>query len=215
MRSIRRRPLAALTCVLVGAVAIAAGCGGSGSSASAGTTAHDHGSSTTFEGGTITPRRPAPPLVLRDYAGKKVDIASFKGAPVLVTFVYSHCPDVCPLIMTQLRRVARDARKQGTTVHMLAVSVDPRGDTPAAVRDFLERERVKGTVDYLIGTRAQLEPVWAAWQVARDVPKTDPEQVEHSALVYGVTASGELATAYPVNFDAAAIARDLPLLAHT
>jgi protein SCO1 len=210
----RRRPLACLACALVAGVAIAAGCGGSDSS-SASTAAGTAGTSTTFEGGLISPRRPAPALVLRDVDGKRVDIAALKGAPVLVTFIYSHCPDVCPLIMTQLRRVERDARRQRTKVHMIAVSVDPKGDTPAAVHAFLARERVSGIVDYLIGTRAQLEPVWAGWQVARDVPKDDPEQVEHSALVYGVTASGQLATAYPVNFDAAAIARDLPLLART
>jgi protein SCO1 len=214
MRPMRRRPLACLACALVAGVAIAAGCGGSDSS-SASTAAATAGTSTTFEGGVISPRRPAPALVLRDIDGTRVSLAALKGAPALVTFVYSHCPDVCPLIMTQMRRVERDASRQGTKVHMIAVSVDPKGDTPSAVRAFLTRERVSGIVDYLIGTRAQLEPVWAAWQVARDVPKNDPEQVEHSALIYGITASGELATAYPVNFDAAAVARDLPLLART
>jgi protein SCO1 len=98
-------------------------------------------------------------------------------------------------------------------MRVIAVSVDPTGDTPPVVRRFLEARRVQGFVDYLVGTRAQLEPVWKAWGVAEQVDKQNPELIEHSALIYGVTASGELATAYPVGFTPQQIAKDLPLLA--
>lgn len=196
------------------AIALAAGCGGSSGEASGGTgTGHADHASTAFEGGTISPVRAAPALRLRDIDGKMVDIADLRGDPVLVTFVYANCPDVCPLIMANLRTVRKDAGALGARTRVIAVSVDPKGDTPAVVRRFLTQRRVAGFVDYLIGTRAQLEPVWDAWNVAQQVPKDDPELVEHSALVYGVSSSGKLLTAYPVNFDPAAIARDLSLLA--
>jgi protein SCO1/2 len=136
-----------------------------------------------------------------------------KGHPVLVTFVYSHCPDVCPLIMDNLRRVREDSGSLGKQMRVLAVSVDPKGDTPDHVRGFLADHRVQGFVDYLIGDRPTLEGVWSDWQISEQAPKDDPEAIEHSSLIYGVTASGELATAYPVGFEAEAIARDLPLLA--
>lgn len=190
------------------AIGLAAGCGGSSSTAdtAGGTT------SAAFEGGIISPRREAPPLVLKDIDGRTVDIRDLRGHPVLVTFVYAHCPDVCPLIMSNLREVRRRSGALGTQMRVIAVSVDPKGDTPAVVRSFLKARGVAGFVDYLIGSRAQLEPVWAAWQVAQSVPKDDPELVEHSSLIYGVTSSGELATAYPVGFTPAQIAKDLPLL---
>ena len=196
--------------------ALVTGCGGSstGASATAGT-AHAGHSGTTFEGGTVNPRRAAPPLRLRDIDGKQVDIRDLRGHPVLVTFVYANCPDVCPLIMSNLRQARKDAGALGRQTRVLAVSVDPKGDTPAVVRRFLLRRGVAGFVDYLIGTRAQLEPVWKDWLVAQNVPKDNPELVEHSALIYGVTSSGQLATAYPVGFAPAAIARDIPLLARS
>ncbi len=210
----RSRLLAAAALAL--ALAVAAGCGGSSDDqAKAGTHAgHDDSTaSSTFEGGVIEPRREAPPLRLKDIDGKTVDITSYRGEPVLVTFVYANCPDVCPLIMENLRRVRSQAGPLGKRMKVIAVSVDPKGDTVPVVREFLRRRRVGGFVDYLIGSQAQLEKVWANWQIARGVPKTDPELVEHSGLIYGVTGSGELATAYPVGFEAAAIVRDLPLLA--
>ena len=49
--------------------------------------------------------RTAPPLQLTDIDGKAVDIRDLRGHPVLVTFVYANCPDVCPLIMENLHRV--------------------------------------------------------------------------------------------------------------
>lgn len=205
-------------CTLVLAIAlVVAGCsesdsdGAAGGSATTAEQGHATGTTAEFEGGIVEPRRAAPPLRLRDIDGREVDLADLRGAPVLVTFVYAKCPDVCPLIMQSLRQV-RESSTLGRSVRVIAVSVDPRGDTPRVVRSFLTRQRV-GFVDYLIGSRAELEPVWADWNVGTDVPTDDPELIEHSALIYGVTASGELATAYPVGFDPAAVARDLPLLA--
>jgi protein SCO1/2 len=200
------------------AAALAAGCGSSGDAAqvvSTGTEA-DHAPAqggVAYEGGVISPRRAAPPLRLRDIDGKTVDIKRFEGRPVLVTFVYSHCPDVCPLIMQNIKRARADAGALGARTKVIAVSVDPKGDTPAAVRQFLDARGLLGQVSYLIGSRPRLEKVWDAWQIAQRAPRDNPELVEHSGLIYGITASGQLATAYPVNFDAAAIARDLPLLA--
>lgn len=224
-RQLRSRLLAVAA---VAALGIAAGCGSSSddsaatagtsptpATATAGSDHAPHGAATAFKGGTISPRRAAPALRLRDIDGRQVDIRDLRGHPVLVTFVYSNCPDVCPLIMSNLRRAREDAGALGDQMRVIAVSVDPEGDTPDAVRAFLKARRVDGFVDYLIGSRAELEPVWSAWQVGQGVPKSDPDLVEHSALIYGVTAAGDLATAYLIGVKPDAIVQDLPLLARS
>jgi protein SCO1/2 len=207
------------------AVALLAGCGSDDAPTGAATTApgtdghvatdHDgHAIGTvTYEGGTISPVRQAPPLALEDIDGRRVDIRDLRGAPVLVTFVYANCPDVCPLIMNTLQQARRDAGEAGRSARIVAVSVDPAGDTPAVVRRFLDQRGLTDSVDYLIGDRPELEATWEAWGVATDVPTDDPELIEHTSLIYGVSASGELVTAYPVGFEAAAVARDIPRLA--
>src|SRR3982074_706784 len=53
--------------------------------------------------GLLSPVAPAPALALHNYLGRPVDIASYKGKVVLVTFLYTHCPDTCPLIAANLR----------------------------------------------------------------------------------------------------------------
>lgn len=210
--------MAAIAAAVAVVVAMAAGCGDSGHSGEAAAGTHgDHASTAAqgFEGGVVSPRREAPPLQLTDIDGKAVDIRDLRGHPVLVTFVYANCPDVCPLIMENLHRVRELAGPLGTRMRVIAVSVDPAGDTPAVVRRFLAAHQVRSFVDYGIGDRATLERVWADWQVSTQAPKDDPEAIEHSSLIYGVTAGGELATAYPVGFEAESIARDLPLLARS
>jgi protein SCO1/2 len=133
---------------------------------------------------------------------------------LLVTFVYTHCQDVCPLITSNLRTAqilmgpALAARTQ-----IIAVSVDPRGDTPKAVAGFLARHAMTGRMQYLVGSAGALGRVWRAWGVGSEQDAHRPELIEHSGLVYGITASGEQATIYAANFRPADIAHDVPLLA--
>ncbi len=218
----RRRPAAIGAALLLIGLLVAAGCGGSdsGSGAAADVVSVSsepehlgHTGTVPFEGGVISPRRAAPPLIGKDIDGRTVNLKDLKGHPVLVTFVYAKCPDVCPLIMTNLRQI-REKSDVAKQLRVIAVAVDPKGDTAPVVRKFLQRQRVGNFVDYVVGDRAQLEPLWADWQVATQVPKDNPELIEHSSLIYGVTASGELATAYPVGFEPDAVVRDLDLLAN-
>src|SRR5690348_9197156 len=84
-----------------------------------------------------TPPEPARDFTLRDSLGRRVRLSDYRGKAVLLTFIYDHCPDVCPLIVgnfhTALTRLGPAANK----AQVIAVSVDPKGDTRATVRAFL------------------------------------------------------------------------------
>ena len=58
-----------------------------------------------------------------------------------------------------------------------------------------------------------LRRVWQAWGVGSERDASNPELVNHSGLVYGITASGKQATIYAANFRPADVAHDVPLLA--
>jgi protein SCO1/2 len=153
--------------------------------------------------------RPAPAIRLADARGGTFDTRSLAGEPYLVTFLYTNCPDVCPLIGAELRsmyeRLGSDAREIG----VVAVSVDPRGDTPEAVRTWLERQREPEQFHYLVGSEQQLAPVWRAWYASPQIPG-DPES-SHTAIVWIVDAHGRLIAkvAAGVPFDSEGLARDV------
>jgi protein SCO1 len=170
--------------------------------------------SASFEGNEISPQQPAPGLALRNYLGEPVDIDAYKGRAVLVTFLYTHCPDVCPLIASDLR-VAQNlmGAKLSARAQIIAVSVDPRGDDPQTVAAFLKLHGMTGRMKYLIGSPRELGRVWEAWHVGSERDAQQPGLVNHTGLVYGITASGKLTTIYPANFKPSEIAHDVPLLA--
>ena len=207
-----RRALA-IVVLAGGLAALVAGCGGSSSSSDPTTTT---ASAANYSGATANPPKPAPALQLSNYNGKPVNIDQYKGKAVLVTFIYDHCPDICPLIVSNLHaaqnQMSAAERKQ---LQIIAVSVDPKGDTPQTVKTFLADHQMTGRMDYLIGSRPQLENVWADWNIKQknDPSNKNPDAVEHSALIYGISGTGDITTLYPANFKPDQIVHDVPKLA--
>jgi protein SCO1 len=132
--------------------------------------------------------RPAPEIRLRDARGGTLDTANLAGTPYAVTFLYTSCPDVCPLIGSELEAALAQLGPLAAKVAVVAVSVDPRGDTPSAVLAWLKVHDEPANFHYLIGTEAQLTPVWKSYFAAPQIPG-DP-QSSHSATIWLVDGHG-------------------------
>ena len=164
-----------------------------------------------FDGALLQPTKTAPPLAtLHNYQGTSVNLASYRGKAVFVTFLYTHCPDVCPLIASQLHNALSQLGPRASKVQLIAVSVDPRGDKPAAVATFLREHELTGQMQYLIGSAGELAPVWKAWGVGSQRDVGNPEFVNHSALIYGISASGRLTTVYTAELTPSEVVHDVP-----
>ena len=146
----------------------------------------------------VSPVRKAPQIALHDQDGKLFKLSSLRGRAVYLTFVYSHCPDVCPLMLQALAAAKRKLPDPGS-MQIVAVSVDPKGDTPKAVKAFLHARALTGKVRWLLGTRGQLRPVWTAYNIlVKSLPET-PAIIEHASLIYGIDARGRLRVGYPAS----------------
>lgn len=163
--------------------------------------------------GDVVPARPAPPIDLRDYRGREVTLAGLRRKAVLVAFLYTHCPDLCPLVAGKLHTAESMLGRKRSDVRLLAVSVDPKGDTRASSRRFDREHQLDGELDWLLGSRRQLGRTWKAWRIAPHASRKDPEVIEHSADIFGIDASGRIRVLYPPSFKPSQLARDLPKLA--
>jgi protein SCO1/2 len=208
------RPRAAgiATALIAGLAFTLAGCGGSSARTATTTPPAAHSTPVVYDGPTVQTPAQAPPIVLHDYLGHRIDTAAYRGKAILLTFIYTHCPDVCPLIVANLHNALALLGRRASDVRIVAVSADPKGDTPKAIASFLARRDMTGRLEYLVGSRTTLTRVWRAWGIKASKP-TNHDGVAHSSLVYGITASGKVTTVYPSNFTPAGLAHDVPLLA--
>ncbi len=158
--------------------------------------------------------RVAPDFTLKDSLGRPVSLSQFKSKAVLLTFIYDHCPDVCPLIVANLHNAVARLGPAASRLQIIAVSVDPKGDTPATVKAFLAAHEMTGRMEYLIGSYKELLPVWRKYGVQVEAsPDQRENTVGHSAFVYGITGHGRTVVIYPSNLEPAWLVHDVPLLA--
>lgn len=84
----------------------------------------------------------APAFSLTDQLERPVHADDFRGRVVVASFIYTNCPDICPLLslrMQQLQRALKHDGLLGGRVQLLSFTVDPARDTPAVLRAYAER----------------------------------------------------------------------------
>lgn len=113
--------------------------------------------------GTSLQMKPAPNLQLADQFGRRITLSQFRGHPVVLTFLESHCKSTCPVVAEKLRQALDDRGLRRVAV--LAVSVDPEHDSMAAVVAFSREHGLLHRWHYLTGSRAQLVRVWRRYYV--------------------------------------------------
>jgi protein SCO1/2 len=155
----------------------------------------DGGSDAGLElvGGWAGATRPAgiPPrdFRLRDQDGRTASLAALRGGPVVLTFMYSTCEDTCP---DQAQAIRGALDELGDDVPVLAVSVDPANDTRARAKRFLLKQSLTDRMRFLLGTRAELAPVWSAYGI-----RPQSAGFDHSAYVLLIDAQGRQRIAFP------------------
>jgi protein SCO1/2 len=158
-----------------------------------------------FKGAVMPEDLKAPDFTLTNQDGDTISMRDFRGQPVIVTFLYTHCEDTCPVQAQTIRGALDDL---GEDVPAIAISVDPPNDTPESARAFLAEQRALGRIDFVLGSRAELKPVWDDYGIQ---PQTVTE--EHNARFTLVDERGFQRVGYP-GFAATSerIAHDIRLL---
>ena len=136
------------------------------------------------------PPRPAPDLRLTDQDGRPFDLASLRGKPVLVYFGYTHCPDVCPTTLADLREALRLV---DDPVGVVFVTVDPARDDAAAMKTYVDYYQSGFTG--LTGSEAEIADAAEAWGVSYRKLDSDSAAgyaMAHSTDTYLLDAEGTL-----------------------
>jgi protein SCO1/2 len=151
----------------------------------------------------------APAFRLRNQDGRVVTLASLRGAITAITFLDPTCTLECPVTGAELARTQRLLGPHASLT-VVMISVAPRHDAPANLRAFVRKSHLSRPWEWLIGSRAQLAPVWREYGIAVQNTSTD---VVHTDAVYLVDRRGWIQVADAVPFQPSQLAGSVEALA--
>jgi cytochrome oxidase Cu insertion factor (SCO1/SenC/PrrC family) len=122
--------------------------------------------------GTVLPNDPpAPTFTLTDQQNHQYSLSSSKGKVVVLTFLYTHCTDVCPFIATKLKDASTLLGNDNADVDFVVITVDPERDTPALLAAYSKEFGMYDRWHFVTGTHEQVAPLWKAYGVEVKVDK--------------------------------------------
>jgi protein SCO1/2 len=138
----------------------------------------------------VRPARPAPAVRLTDQDGRPFDLTSLRGKPVLVFFGYTHCPDVCPTNLADVRDALKLVERE---VGVVFITIDPARDDAAAMKQYVDYYQA-GYVG-LTGSDDEIRSVADAWGASYakiDSGSETAYAMAHTADTFLVDAEGRL-----------------------
>jgi protein SCO1 len=152
---------------------------------------------------------PVPQMSLRDQNGALVTTQSLTGRPTVLTFMDMTCTQECPIQAQLLNQTALFmGAQQASQVNWIVVSVNPN-NTTADANDFMQKNKVTIPIKVLLGTQAQLKPVWDAYHIYVQATPTD---VNHTVALFLIDKSGRQRMVFIDGFDPKALSQDLSKL---
>lgn len=140
-----------------------------------------------------------------------VHLSDFHGDLVLLYFGYTHCPDACPMALTNMAAAIRSLPKgERARVHGVFVSLDPRRDSPDILKKYVHF--YDPSFVGVTGTPTELKVVAQRWNIAYSVPAHPKDMnytVQHSTFIYLINANGKAATLFGDNTPVATMKHDI------
>lgn len=176
--------------------------------------------SAAFFGQAISPVKQAYDFRFIDEMGVEQQLSQWRGKVVLFLFGFTHCPNICPTTLTNLGTAYGTlAPADRDQVRMLFISVDPRRDTPAQLKEYLSY--FDPAFVGLTGSKEEIDRATGAFGasyafVHKPGDPPDDYNVMHSASVYLVNQNGEWELIYSSEQlqDAAKVATDIKNILH-
>ena len=152
----------------------------------------------------LTPGEPVPDTAFVDQDGKKRTFSSFRGAPVVMTFIYTTCPlpTFCPLMDRHFAAMQKPLKADPALarVRLVTVSFDPATDTPAVLKAHAKRLDADLTRwTFLTGDRDEVDRFAARFGVSVGRALNDPRNITHNLRTAIIDADGKVVKVYTGN----------------
>lgn len=148
---------------------------------------------------------------LLDQFGRRTRLSDLRGQHILLTFGFTHCPDICPLTLNDFKRTRSALGDAAEQLRFVFVSVDGKRDTPEALRQFLA---FRGLEDILALTgpedrvREFGAPFGLSFEISQDEDSSG-YQINHTVGSFLLDRDGRWMTRYQFGVPPEEVAADL------
>lgn len=134
----------------------------------------------------------APDFTLIDQNEKKISLSDFKGRPIFITFIYTNCPNACPLILQSREEIKEQFGKDlgEKELVFMAITVDPEFDTPKVLKNYAKTLEMDEKDLHLLTGKPEIVRK-ALHDYGIDHEKNEAEGlVGHSVIGYTINSQG-------------------------
>jgi protein SCO1/2 len=138
----------------------------------------------------------APDFALTSQDGVELTLEELRGKVVAVAFIYTSCPDVCPMLTDKMARAQDQLGEDfGSEVAFVSITVDPEHDTPAVLKDYAEAfDADLAGWSFLTGDPTAV--VEAARGFGVVVLPAEGDQIDHNTLTTLIDRNGTMRVQY-------------------
>lgn len=158
----------------------------------------------------LDPPEPAPDFELTNRTGEAVSLKSLRGKTVMISFIYTRCPEACPLLpgtYLRLQETFKDEVDRGDLA-LVFITTDPKNDTPQKLQMFTKGRG--GKWYHLTGEESDLKEVWSQFGIYREVRERIKEIViYHSYKTFLIDRDGLIRYRYTGIWNAEDLATDV------
>jgi cytochrome oxidase Cu insertion factor (SCO1/SenC/PrrC family) len=136
---------------------------------------HGAGDATTkgLVGTVLAGPTPAPDFTLTDQHGRPFHLADTRGKVVVLTFLYTHCTDICPYLSLKVRGAHNLLGADVDKVVFVGVTTDPERDTVAVEAAYSRATGLFDVWHFLTGTPKELKDLWARYGIGVHVENAE------------------------------------------
>lgn len=150
---------------------------------------------------------------LTDHNGRLRSLSDFQGSAVVVFFGFTHCPDVCPTTLSEMKAVRDQLGEDAKRLQVLFITLDPERDTPELLAQY-----VPSFDPSFLGLYGDVETTAATAKAFKvfyqKVPGSTPEtySIDHTAASFVYDPQGKLRLYMRSGMSTADAAHDIGLL---
>ena len=156
------------------------------------------------------------PQVIKDISGESYSLvdsdsssvnfpADYQGHTTVMTFIYTHCPDVCSIITANMKNI-QSGLNDTTNIRFVEISFDPERDTPSVLANYKDLYSLNDQFSLLTGQPSEVDSLLSTLEITALKTRIDSTQqdssqylMKHSNTIYIMDKEGRIRKEYPAN----------------